>query len=115
MVVASQSKSGLSEFMLGSVATYCTQHCRRPVLVLHTPKRAAPPGAGLLNRLASVAATVLGGHPEEAAAAVAADATVQQGVGSACGVGRNIVLAVDDSGERWCWLQGRCRACWCAA
>lgn len=35
VVMGSHVNGGLLQFMLGSVATYCTQHCRRPVAVLH--------------------------------------------------------------------------------
>ena len=111
MVVASQRKSGISEFLLGSVAAHCAQHSPRPVLVLHAPQPGGSEGAGppLLGRLASAAAAALGGHPEEAeqqraaAAAVAEQQRLQQQQQMqqqpACSVGRHVVLAVDDSGE----------------
>lgn len=105
LVVASHRKSGLSEFLLGSVAATCTRDCTRPVLVLHAPSQDAPqPGSGLLDRLASAAATALGGHPEEAAAAAAAAsaAAAAQPKAGSCSVGRNVVLAVDDSGKPSC-------------
>lgn len=38
LVIASQAKSGLSEFFLGSVASYCAHHCDAPTLVLHQPR-----------------------------------------------------------------------------
>lgn len=37
MVIASHAKSALSEFVLGSVADFCSHHCPTPVLVLHAP------------------------------------------------------------------------------
>lgn len=101
LVIASHRKSGISEFLLGSVAAHCAEHSSRPVLVLHAPAAGGgePAGAGLLGRLASTAASALGGHPEEAeqqrAAAAAAAAAAQQ----AAGGGRQVILAVDDSGE----------------
>ena len=106
-MVASHAKSGLSEFVLGSVAAHCMQHSRRPVLVLHAPQRQRgmkPSGGGVLDRLASAAANVLGGgHPAAARAEVQ-----QQGATSNLGSsgassgsrGRSFVLAVDDSGKR---------------
>lgn len=109
VVVASQRKSGISEFLLGSVAAHCAQHSPRPVLVLHAPQPGGSEGAGpaLLGRLASAAAAALGGHPEEAeqqraAAAATAEQRQQQQQQMqqqpACSVGRHIILAVDDSG-----------------
>lgn len=110
MVIASHQKSSLSEFVLGSVAAHCTTHSSRPVLVLHAP-HAGPDPPGLLDRLASAAASVLsGGGQQEAQAeaaesggggadvAVAHDATVDSGC--ACQLRRNLVVAVDDSGTR---------------
>ena len=34
LIMASQSKSKLQEFFLGSVTNYCMQHSRKPVLVV---------------------------------------------------------------------------------
>lgn len=114
VVIASHQKSSLSEFVLGSVAAHCTTHSSRPVLVLHAP-HAGPDPPGLLDRLASAAASVLsGGGQQEAQAeaaesggggadvAVAHDATVDSGC--ACQLRRNLVVAVDDSetSERAC-------------
>ncbi|EFN52877.1 hypothetical protein CHLNCDRAFT_58746 [Chlorella variabilis] len=93
LVIASQAKSGLSEFLLGSVAAHCVAHSHRPVLVLHAPKRKGPTQPGILGRLASATATALGGsaEPQHGAAALATEAHQPSG--------RNIVLAVDDSDE----------------
>ena len=117
VVVASQRKSGISEFLLGSVAAHCAQHSPRPVLVLHAPQPAGSQGSdpGLLGRLASAAAAALGGRPEEAeqqraaaaaAAAAAEEQRRQQMRQPACSVGRHVILAVDDSGE------GQEAVCW---
>ncbi|GAB4823693.1 hypothetical protein N2152v2_010739 [Parachlorella kessleri] len=46
LVIASHAKSGLSEWLLGSVANYLTHHCQAPVLVLHRPKGAEEAGSG---------------------------------------------------------------------
>ena len=46
LVIASHAKSGLSEWLLGSVANYLTHHCEAPVLVLHRPKGAEEAGSG---------------------------------------------------------------------
>ena len=35
VVVGSQLRGGLAEFILGSVASHLEHHCRRPVAVLH--------------------------------------------------------------------------------
>ena len=40
-VVASLSRGGLPEFLLGSVAGFLTHHCKRPVAVLHGLRDAA--------------------------------------------------------------------------
>jgi nucleotide-binding universal stress UspA family protein len=103
-VVACQRKSGISEFLLGSVAAHCAQHSSRPVLVVHAPQPGGSQaaGPGLLGRLASAAAAALGGHPEEeeqrsAAAAAAEQQRRQQVQQPACSVGRHVILAVDDS------------------
>ncbi|KAI7841145.1 hypothetical protein COHA_005113 [Chlorella ohadii] len=50
VVVASQRKSGISEFLLGSVAAHCAQHSSRPVLVVHAPQ---PGGSGAAGPEAS--------------------------------------------------------------
>lgn len=107
VVVASQRKSGISEFLLGSVAAHCAQHSSRPVLVVHAPQPggSGAAGPGLMGRLASAAAAALGGHPEDAeqqraAAAAAAEQQRQQLMQRpACSVGRHVILAVDDSGR----------------
>ena len=107
VVVASQRKSGISEFLLGSVAAHCAQHSSRPVLVVHAPQPGGSgvAGPGLMGRLASAAAAALGGHPEDAeqqqaAAAAAAEQQRQQLMQQpACSVGRHVILAVDDSGQ----------------
>lgn len=35
VIMASHSKSKLTEFFLGSVTNYCTHHCKKPILVVH--------------------------------------------------------------------------------
>ena len=35
LVLASGHKSVLAEFFLGSVTSYCSRHCKVPVVVLH--------------------------------------------------------------------------------
>ena len=35
VVMAKHNKGALQEFFVGSSTTYCTHHCRSPVLVLH--------------------------------------------------------------------------------
>lgn len=40
VIVASRSEGGLGEFIRGSVASYLTHHCQRPVAVLHAPRHA---------------------------------------------------------------------------
>ncbi|KAL4438688.1 hypothetical protein ABPG77_006292 [Micractinium sp. CCAP 211/92] len=114
VVIASHQKSGLSEFVLGSVAAHCTTHSSRPVLVLHAPS-SGPASPGLLDRLASAAAGMLAGRVQQgvqteaaqpagsgAEVATAGDASVDSGC--ACQLRRNLVVAVDDSeaSERAC-------------
>lgn len=109
VVIASHQKSGLSEFVLGSVAAHCTTHSSRPVLVLHAPS-SGPASPGLLDRLASAAAGMLAGRVQQgvqteaaqpagsgAEVATAGDASVDSGC--ACQLRRNLVVAVDDSGS----------------
>lgn len=122
MVIASHQKSGLSEFVLGSVAAHCTTHSSQPVLVLHAP-HAAPASPGLLDRLAAAAASALGGNGQQEAQAGSAEqsgggatavepseASVDSGC--ACRLRRNIVVAVDDSGAvNGLWLAGKGRLC----
>jgi nucleotide-binding universal stress UspA family protein len=35
VVMAKHSKGRLREFFVGSVTTYCTHHCKSPLLVMH--------------------------------------------------------------------------------
>lgn len=35
VVLGSQTRAGLEEFMLGSIATFVSHHCTAPVAVLH--------------------------------------------------------------------------------
>jgi nucleotide-binding universal stress UspA family protein len=35
VIMASHNKGRIKEFFLGSVTSYCTHHCKQPVLVLH--------------------------------------------------------------------------------
>ena len=118
-MIASHASSGLREFLLGSVAAHCCAHCPRPVLVLHVPRHGAAQRPGLLDRLASAAAFALGGGGGEGPQAARAggeggatgvggleqaQADAQAPASPACSLGRNIVLAVDDSGG---WVGGR--------
>ena len=109
-MIASHAKSGLSEFVLGSVAAHCMQHSRQPVLVLHAPQRQRGmklSRSGVLDRLASAAANALGGgHPAGAGAAAETEVQQQDAAStpgrSSAGSGRrgrSFVLAVDDSGK----------------
>ena len=34
IVISSQSRSKMQEFLLGSITNYCTHHCQQPVLVV---------------------------------------------------------------------------------
>jgi hypothetical protein len=106
LVIASHQKSGLAEFLLGSVAAHCTAHSRRPVLVLHAPMQQAQQhsGPGVLDRLASAATAALGGRAEQQATAAEPAALSSQG--SSCSLQRHIVLPIDDSGV----VPGSCRA-----
>ncbi|KAL4854479.1 hypothetical protein ACK3TF_004831 [Chlorella vulgaris] len=124
LVVASQRKGALSEWVLGSVAADCVSHSTRPVLVLHAPLTPLPERPGLLVRLASA---LRGGSKGQQAAEVAAGPTgaastgeqlqgqgrlaqkqqgqqhaagqqqVQQGQQQQRAGSRTILLAVDDS------------------
>lgn len=114
LVVASQRKGALSEWVLGSVAADCVSHSTRPVLVLHAPLAPLPERPGLLTRLTSV---LRGGSKGQHAAEVAAEPTgaastgeqqqgqerlaqkqqVQQGQQQQRAGSRTILLAVDDS------------------
>lgn len=79
LVIASQAKSGLSEFFLGSVASYCTHHCDSPVLVLHRPKAAAGAGGGLKSWLPDLSGLLQPKVTAEAVGGAAAAAAAAQG------------------------------------
>ena len=88
-VLVSYSKGGLAELLQGSVASYLTHHCSRPVAVLHlgggqTAVPAVGGDDGGRNRE--------GGHAEETTAAAAATAGGDGG-------GRNLLVPVDGSDE----------------
>jgi hypothetical protein len=82
LVIASQAKSGLSEWMLGSVANYVSHHCDSPVLVLHRPKgeQGQGGGKGLKSWLPDLSAFLKPSVKADAVggAAVAASAASQQ-------------------------------------
>jgi len=91
VVVASHSRGGLSELLMGSVANYLTHNCSRPVAVLH----AAPKSKAA--RQQDPAAASSSGASAAAVAGSSATGAGEAAVAPSSPVRRNLVVAVDGS------------------
>ncbi|WIA16917.1 hypothetical protein OEZ85_013843 [Tetradesmus obliquus] len=91
VVVASSSRGGIREALLGSVAANLVHHCDVPVVVLHKPKAAQQQQ----QRGQEDVAWLLSATAEDLAGSAGAAAGQQAGQQAA----RHIVVAVDDSDE----------------
>lgn len=56
-----QSRGGVGEWLMGSVASQLTHHCESPVVVLHKPKKGGKPKAQEHKTSSHDQAQVLGG------------------------------------------------------